>query len=230
MTSAPSPRPVSVLRARMIEDMTVRGFTEETHSNYIRHVRSFAAFMPPRSHERGQQRTRLMSTPDAFMQEINAQKVSAPLRVREGVAYPAGEPSAARYLVAIVQMHRMLLTQGLETGRLAPHTGGDGPASRLGDAAGARVKRAGSSTYQARPRAPFARGPGRADRRGGSRYRARSGRRAPRFGDGHAGACANHERPPGLFRRVGSRAAADAKPVANLRAGPASGLPSYENS
>jgi hypothetical protein len=40
-------------------------------------------------------------------------------RVRQGVAYPAGEPSAARYLVAIVQMHRMLLTQGLETGRLA---------------------------------------------------------------------------------------------------------------
>jgi integrase/recombinase XerD len=49
MTSAPSPRPVSALRARMIEDMTVRGFTEETHSNYIREVRAFAAFIrrPP---------------------------------------------------------------------------------------------------------------------------------------------------------------------------------------
>src|ERR1700730_5320253 len=33
MTSASSPRPVSALRARMIEDMTVRGFTEETHSD-----------------------------------------------------------------------------------------------------------------------------------------------------------------------------------------------------
>jgi hypothetical protein len=32
MTSTPSPRPVSALRARMIEDMTVRGFTEETRS------------------------------------------------------------------------------------------------------------------------------------------------------------------------------------------------------
>jgi hypothetical protein len=37
----------------MIEDMTVRGFTEETHSNYIREVRAFAAFItgfprPPR--------------------------------------------------------------------------------------------------------------------------------------------------------------------------------------
>ena len=43
MTSASSPRPVSALRARMIEVMTVRGFTEETHSNYIRGVRAFAA-------------------------------------------------------------------------------------------------------------------------------------------------------------------------------------------
>src|SRR5213593_1141147 len=49
MTSASSPRPVSALRARMIEDMTVRGFTEETHSNYICEVRAFAAFIrrPP---------------------------------------------------------------------------------------------------------------------------------------------------------------------------------------
>jgi integrase/recombinase XerD len=49
MTSTPSPRPVSALRARMIEDMTVRGFTEETRSNYIRDVRAFAAFIrrPP---------------------------------------------------------------------------------------------------------------------------------------------------------------------------------------
>jgi site-specific recombinase XerD len=33
----------------MIEDMTVRGFSEETHSNYIREVRAFAAFIrrPP---------------------------------------------------------------------------------------------------------------------------------------------------------------------------------------
>src|SRR3984893_4887661 len=49
MTSHPSAPPVSALRARMIEDMTVRGFTEETRSNYIREVRAFAAFIrrPP---------------------------------------------------------------------------------------------------------------------------------------------------------------------------------------
>src|SRR6201988_1219640 len=43
MTSDPSQRPVSPLRARMIEDMTVRGFNEHTRRDYVRHVRSFAA-------------------------------------------------------------------------------------------------------------------------------------------------------------------------------------------
>ena len=45
MTSHPSHRPVSALRARMIEDMTVRGFTEKTRSDYVRNVRAFAAFI-----------------------------------------------------------------------------------------------------------------------------------------------------------------------------------------
>ena len=35
MTSPLSPRPVTALRARMIEDMTVRGFTEETRTDYV---------------------------------------------------------------------------------------------------------------------------------------------------------------------------------------------------
>ena len=41
MTSDTSRRPVSPLRARMIEDMTVRGFNEKTRSDYVRHVRAF---------------------------------------------------------------------------------------------------------------------------------------------------------------------------------------------
>src|SRR5437016_5314580 len=45
MTSDTSPRPVSPLRARMIEDMTVRGFNEHTRRDYVRHVRAFAAFI-----------------------------------------------------------------------------------------------------------------------------------------------------------------------------------------
>jgi integrase/recombinase XerD len=45
MISDPSHRPVSALRARMIEDMRVRGFTEKTRSDYVRNVRAFAAFI-----------------------------------------------------------------------------------------------------------------------------------------------------------------------------------------
>jgi integrase/recombinase XerD len=35
MTSVSSDRPVSALRARMIEDMKVRGFGEKTRNDYI---------------------------------------------------------------------------------------------------------------------------------------------------------------------------------------------------
>jgi len=45
MTSHSSHRPVSALRARMIEDMRVRGFSEKTRNDYIRNVRAFAVFI-----------------------------------------------------------------------------------------------------------------------------------------------------------------------------------------
>jgi integrase/recombinase XerD len=45
MTSQSSDRPVSALRARMIEDMSVRGFSEKTRHDYIRNVRALAAFI-----------------------------------------------------------------------------------------------------------------------------------------------------------------------------------------
>ena len=40
-----SQAPISPLRRRMIEDMTVRGFGEKTQSDYIRHVRNFTLFL-----------------------------------------------------------------------------------------------------------------------------------------------------------------------------------------
>jgi integrase/recombinase XerD len=45
MTSQSSDRPVSALRERMIEDMSVRGFSEKTRNDYIRNVRALAAFI-----------------------------------------------------------------------------------------------------------------------------------------------------------------------------------------
>ena len=38
-------KPISPLRRRMIEDMTVRGFGEKTQSDYIRHVKNFTIFL-----------------------------------------------------------------------------------------------------------------------------------------------------------------------------------------
>ena len=40
-----SEKPIGSLRARMIEDMTVRNFVEKTKNDYIRHVKTFAAFL-----------------------------------------------------------------------------------------------------------------------------------------------------------------------------------------
>jgi integrase/recombinase XerD len=40
-----SKKPISPLRRRMIEDMTVRGFGEKTQSDYIRHVKNFTIFL-----------------------------------------------------------------------------------------------------------------------------------------------------------------------------------------
>jgi hypothetical protein len=40
-----SQKPISPLRRRMIEDMMVRKFAEKTRNDYIRHVKTFAAFL-----------------------------------------------------------------------------------------------------------------------------------------------------------------------------------------
>ena len=40
-----SEKPISLLRGRMIEDMTVRNFVEKTRNDYIRHVRTFTTFL-----------------------------------------------------------------------------------------------------------------------------------------------------------------------------------------
>src|SRR3974377_969208 len=49
LTSRPgapmSQAPITPLRRRMIEDMTVRGFVEKVQNDYIRHVRNFTRFL-----------------------------------------------------------------------------------------------------------------------------------------------------------------------------------------
>ena len=38
-------KPISPLRQRMIDDMTARPFKEKVQKDYVRHVRTFAAFL-----------------------------------------------------------------------------------------------------------------------------------------------------------------------------------------
>ena len=40
-----SEKPISPLRRRMIEDMSLRNFGEKTRNDYIRHVKNFTAFL-----------------------------------------------------------------------------------------------------------------------------------------------------------------------------------------
>ncbi len=40
-----SDKPISPLRQRMIDDMTARRFSEDTHRDYVRNVRNFTAFL-----------------------------------------------------------------------------------------------------------------------------------------------------------------------------------------
>ena len=50
MSVTPSnPKPISPLRARMIEDMTVRNFGAATQREYIRAVKKLACFLGGRS-------------------------------------------------------------------------------------------------------------------------------------------------------------------------------------
>ena len=45
MATLPIDRPVSPLRQRMLDDMTMRAMRSRTQHDYVRHVRAFAAFL-----------------------------------------------------------------------------------------------------------------------------------------------------------------------------------------
>ena len=45
MTTLPTERPVTPLRQRMLDDMAMRAMRSRTQHDYVRHVRSFAAFL-----------------------------------------------------------------------------------------------------------------------------------------------------------------------------------------
>ena len=107
MTSQSSNRPVSALRARMIEDMTVRGFTEETRNNYIRDVRAFAAFIgrsPDRATAEDLRRFQLHQTQTGMQPPSINSAVSA---LRFFLTVTLDRPDLARRLTVVRQPRRL---------------------------------------------------------------------------------------------------------------------------
>lgn len=97
MSSHPH-QPGSILRQRMIEDMSLRKFSEKARKDYIRHVRTFAAFLG---------RSPDSATPDDLrrFQLHQSQSGVQPPTINSSVAAPrfffnvtADRPELARYL------------------------------------------------------------------------------------------------------------------------------------
>jgi integrase/recombinase XerD len=107
MTSDPSQHPVSVLRARMIEDMIVRGFTEKTRQDYIGNVRAFAAFMgrsPDTATAEDLRRFQLYQTKSGMQPPSINSAVSA---VRFFFTVTLDRPDLARRLTVVRQPRRL---------------------------------------------------------------------------------------------------------------------------
>jgi len=89
-----SEKPISPLRRRMIEDMTVRNFVKKTHNDYIRHVRTFTTIFGRAPDTAAPEDLRLFQPhwPDeriTSLTRISAFPVRARWRVR---ALPASPP------------------------------------------------------------------------------------------------------------------------------------------
>src|SRR3954462_8130161 len=98
MTVNPSSPSGSALRQRMIEDMTVRGFTEKTQHDYIRGVKTFAAFLgrsPDRASAEDLRRFQVHQT-QAGMQPPAINRDMLEDLVRQGKIAPGGRRAFGR--------------------------------------------------------------------------------------------------------------------------------------
>src|SRR3984957_19006300 len=121
MTSQSSNRPVSVLRARMIEDMSVRGFSEKTRNDYIRNVRAFAAFIgrsPDTATAEDLRRFQLHQTQTGMQPPSVNSAVSA---LRFFFTVTLDRPDLARRLTVVRQPRRLPAVLGVEGATLVLH-------------------------------------------------------------------------------------------------------------
>src|SRR5215204_7651401 len=141
MISHPSHRRVSALRERMIEDMSVRGFSEKTRSDYIRNVRAFAAFIarsPDTATAEDLRRFQLHQT-QAGLQPPGINSAVSALRFFFTVTLD--RPDLARRLALVRQPRKLPLVLSLEeVTRLLEAAPGPKYRAALGTAYGAGLR------------------------------------------------------------------------------------------
>jgi integrase/recombinase XerD len=141
MTVNPSPPSGSALRQRMIEDMTARGFTEKTQHDYIRCVKTFAAFLgrsPDRASAEDLRRFQLHQT-HAGLQPPGINSAVAALRFLFTVTLD--RPDLARRLTLVRQPRKLPLVLSVEeVTRLLEAAPGPKYKAALGTAYGAGLR------------------------------------------------------------------------------------------
>ena len=141
MTLHPSHQPVSALRERMIEDMTVRGFTEKTRHDYIRCVRTLAAFIgrsPDTATPEDLRRFQLHQT-QAGMQPPGINSTVSALRFFFTVTLD--RPDLARRLTVVHQPRKLPMVLSVEeVARLLEAAPGPKYKAALGTAYGAGLR------------------------------------------------------------------------------------------
>src|SRR5213592_4927083 len=102
-----SEKPISPLRQRMIEDMSVRNFGEKTRNDYIRHVRTFTAFIgrpPDTATAEDLRRFQLHQTQSGMQPPSVNSSVSA---LRFFFTVTLDQPDLARRLTVVRQPRRL---------------------------------------------------------------------------------------------------------------------------
>src|SRR5688572_12769480 len=131
----------SALRQRMIEDMTVRGFTEKTQHDYIRYVKTFAAFLghsPDKATADDLRRFQLHQT-QAGLQPPGINSAVSALRFFFTVTLD--RPDLARRLALVRQPRKLPLVLSLEeVTRLLEAAPGPKYRAALGTAYGAGLR------------------------------------------------------------------------------------------
>ncbi|MDF2689677.1 MAG: integrase, partial [Microvirga sp.] len=130
----------SALRQRMIEDMTVRGFTAKTQHDYIRYVKTFAAFLgrsPDRATAEDLRRFQLHQT-QAGLRPTGINSAVAALRF---FSVTLDRPDLARRLTFVRQPCKLPLVLSLEeVTRLLEAAPGPKYRAALGTAYGAGLR------------------------------------------------------------------------------------------